>query len=205
MSYAAPKSKKLMQQQTQRRYTVEDYFAIEESSTTKHEYFGGEIFAMAGASLAHNRLTGNAYAALRAKSAGSAYEVFASDLRIRTPGGLYTYPDVMVICGGVELSEEDRLDTAINPTLIVEVLSESTKAYDRGDKFKLYREVPGLRDYVPIEQSTPFVEHYSCDTATNRWHRRRYAALNDTLELSSLGIKLTLAEIYARVAFEDAG
>jgi Uma2 family endonuclease len=109
-----------------RRYTLEEYFSVEESSAVRHEFYQGQILAMPGASLRHHRITGNVFSLLRAAASGMGCEVFASDLRVRTPGGLYTYPDVMVVCGGVELSRHDRLDTVINPTAIIEVLSSST-------------------------------------------------------------------------------
>src|SRR5205085_5629094 len=150
-----------MRPHAERHYNVEEYFAIEESSAIRHEFYGGEIFAMAGASLRHNRLVGNVYATLRTRLEGSPCEAFSHDLRVRTPGGLYTYPDVLVICGGIELSTDDRLDTVLNPTMLVEVLSDSTRDYDRGGKFALYRELPSLREYLLIEQTTVLVEHYT--------------------------------------------
>lgn len=189
-----------MSRQIERHYTIEDYFAIEESSTTKHEYFGGEIFAMAGASVRHNRIAGNVYAALRAGLRGSDCEAFGSDLRVRTPGGLYTYPDVLVVCGGIQLSGE-RLETVTNPALIVEVLSASTKDYDRGQKFELYKTIASLREYLLIEQDVPLVERHfrANDAAPDIWQRRHYDAPAARIELDALGVTLSLAEIYERV------
>jgi Uma2 family endonuclease len=189
-----------MSRQVERHYTVEDYFAIEESSTTKHEYFGGEIFAMAGASVRHNRITGNVYSALRAKLQGSSCEAFGSDLRVRTPGGLYTYPDVLVVCGEVQLSG-DRLETVTNPVLIVEVLSASTKDYDRGQKFELYKTIESLREYLLIEQDVLLAERHFrvIDAAPDEWQRRNYDAPDAQIELDALGLTLSLAEIYERV------
>lgn len=189
-----------MSHQVERHYTVEDYFAVEESSTTKHEYFGGEIFAMAGASVRHNRIAGNVYAALRAGLRGSSCEAFGSDLRVRTPGGLYTYPDVLVVCGGIQLSGE-RLETVTNPTLIVEVLSASTKDYDRGQKFELYKTIESLREYLLIEQDVLLVErHFRVNAAApDAWQRRHYDAPAAQIELDALGVTLSPAEIYGRV------
>lgn len=181
-----------------RHYSVEDYFSVEESSNLKHEYYDGEIFAMAGASLRHNRITGSVFAACRAALAHSDCEVFASDLRVRTPGGLYTYPDVMVVYGGVQLSAEDRLDTVTNPLLIVEVLSESTRDYDRGEKFRQYQSLPSLREYVLIEQTRMAVEHHSMDAGGN-WTRREYTSAQDRIRFPSLPLTITLADIYAGV------
>ena len=194
-----------MSHRPERHYNVEDYFAIEESSAIKHEFFGGEIFAMAGASLRHNRINGNVYAALRARLQGTPCEAFSNDLRVRTPGGLYTYPDVLVVCGSVELSKTDRLDTVLNPTVLVEVLSESTKDYDRGGKFALYRELPSLREYVLIEQELIHVAHYVspllASAAHADWTQRQYTRTHESITLPSLGVDLPLAEIYARVDF----
>ena len=195
-----------MRPRAERHYTVEDYFAIEESSPIKHEFYGGEIFAMAGASLRHNRLVGNIYAALRARlHDDGACEVFGGDLRVRTPGGLYTYPDVLVVCGGVELSATDRLDTVLNPTALVEVLSDSTKDYDRGGKFALYRELPSLREYVLVEQAQMLVEHFTNPAGGGHaaWPRRQYTDAQARIMLSALGVELSLAEIYARLDFGE--
>lgn len=192
-----------MQRQARRSYSIEDYFSIEESSVIRHEFFSGEIYAMAGASLRHNRITGNVSSSLRSKLVGSNCEIFSSDLRVKTPGGLYTYPDVMVICGGVKLSKTDRLDTVLNPIVIIEVLSDSTKDYDRNDKFALYRESKTLREYVLIEQESLSVEKYALGPHTDRikkraWKLRRYITSSDKITFSSLNVDLSLTEIYER-------
>lgn len=188
----------------ERRYTVEDYFSVEESSTIKHEFCAGQIFAMAGASVAHNRITGNVFAALRAARGQARCDVFASDLRVRTPSGLYTYPDVMVVCGGVQLNPSDRLDTLTNPAILVEVLSDSTAAYDRGEKFRHYQSLATLREYLLIDQSEMRVELYDVEDerrAQHRWRRHEYSSAGDGVPLPSLGVALALADIYAGVTF----
>jgi Uma2 family endonuclease len=192
---------------SERRYTIEDYFSIEESSAIKHEFLGGDIFAMAGTSLQHNRINGNVYTALRTRLQLLDCEVFSSDLRLRTPGGLYTYPDLMVVCGNIELSPTDRLDTILNPAVIIEILSESTRNYDRGEKFRLYLQLPSLLDYMLIEQGMPLVDHYTLTTGgnqLNRWTQRQHTALNESVALESLGIELPLSDIYTGVDFDDA-
>lgn len=195
-----------MRVQVERRYTVEDYFSVEESPAVKHEFCDGQIFAMAGASLCHNRITGNVFGALRAALARTDCEVFASDLRVRTASGLYTYPDVMVVCGGVKLSPDDRLDTVINPILLVEVLSESTAAYDRGEKFRHYQSLTTLREYVLIKQAAMQVEHHIEDEGgtERQWRRKEYSSVSDAVTLPSLGISVAVAEIYAGVAFPSS-
>jgi Uma2 family endonuclease len=186
----------------ERRYSVEDYFSVEESSAVKHEFCAGQIFAMAGASVHHNRITGNVFAALRTALAGGGCEVFASDLRLRTASGLYTYPDVMVICGGVRLSPVDRLDTVLNPVLLVEVLSDSTAAYDRGEKFRHYQSIDSLREYLLIEQSAMRIEQYSIAEGRARsWRRQDHADAGERVVLPSIGSVLAVGDIYAGVTF----
>jgi Uma2 family endonuclease len=186
----------------ERRYSVEDYFSVEESSAVKHEFCAGQIFAMAGASVPHSRITGNVFAALRTALAGGSCEVFASDLRLRTASGLYTYPDVMVICGGVRLSPDDRLDTVLNPVLLIEVLSDSTAAYDRGEKFRHYQSIDSLREYLLIEQSTMRIEQYSiADGRPRSWRRQDHADAGERVALPSIGSALAVGDIYAGVTF----
>ncbi len=185
-----------MSSQPQRRYSVDDYFAVEEMSVTKHEYYRGEIFAMAGASLEHNRVTLNVLTALRNALRGARCEAFGSDLRIGTPSGLYTYPDISVICGGVRLLP-DRPDTATNPVLLLEVLSAATREYDRGEKFVLYKTLPSLREYVLIDAEKPLVEHFS-KSASGAWRQHSYSSLVDvvSLSLASANLQVSLHEVY---------
>jgi len=181
----------------QRHYSLDDYFDIEEISEIKHEYHRGEIFAMAGASLAHNDITSNIHAALRTAFRGKGCRAFGSDLRIAAPGGLYTYADISVICGAVELVP-DRPDTARNPTVIFEVLSDATRDYDRGDKFHLYKEIPTLREYLLVEQDRILVDHWWRGRG-GVWRTRKLARLGSTLRLKTGGIELVLDEVYREV------
>jgi len=186
-----------MQRQPQRHYSLAEYFAVEESSTIKHEYYNGEIFAMAGASLTHNHISANVLAALRTALRDSPCSAFGRDLRLYAPSGLYTYPDVMVVCGEIELMP-DRSDTVTNPCVLVEVLSEATQDYDRGDKFMLYQAIPTFRDYLLIEQAKVMVEHFQL-TEGGVWTSQVYTSLDDVVTLSSINIRLPLAEAYRRV------
>ena len=135
----------------QRHYSLDDYFSIEEMSDVRHEYFDGDIFAMAGGSLNHNRIVLNVAEAFRSALRGGDCEAFATDMRLKTASGLYTYPDVMVICGRIQLTD-DAPETVTNPVVIVEVLSPSTRDYDSGAKLDHYRSIPTLRDYLLVEQ-----------------------------------------------------
>ena len=185
------------QRQPSRHYLVEDYLCLEQASETKHEFYQGEIFAMVGASRNHNRIAGNVFAALRAALKGTDCEAFTSDMRLRTPSGLYTYPDAMVICGPMVLSD-DRLETATNPCVLVEVLSESTRSYDQNEKMNLYRLIPTLRDYVLIEQAFVNVDHWRREPS-DQWTLTRHQSKDEVLQLSAVPFGLTVSEIYERV------
>jgi Uma2 family endonuclease len=174
--------------QPQRRYSLDDYFAVEATAVTRHEYYRGEIFAMAGASLRLNALT-----ALRVALAGRRCEAFGSDLRIGTPSGLFTYPDVSVICGGVRLAT-GRPDTAINPAVLIEVLSDATRDYDRGEKFALYKSIATFRDYVLIDDRRVGVDHF-VKSPGGTWRVHSHRSLADVLPLVSIAVRLSLGDV----------
>lgn len=184
-----------MSARPQRHYSLDDYFAVEQMSGPRHEYHRGEIFAMAGASLVHNRITLNVLTALRNALRDTRCEAFGSDLRIATPAGLYTYPDVSVLCRPVRL-EPGRPDSATNPVLLAEVLSDATRDYDRGEKFALYKSIATLRAYVLIDDRQRQVELFT--RSSSAW-RQAVAAANDEITLTSIGVRLPLAEIYRNV------
>src|SRR5579872_5325028 len=141
-------------------FTPEEYLALERAADFKSKYLAGRIYAMAGASANHNRISINAASAINAQSFGKPCEAYALDMRVRIPmTGLYTYPDVTAVCGEQRFEDPEQ-DTLINPMVIIEVLSRSTEAYDRGDKFTHYRSLESLRDYVLVAQSKYQVEHY---------------------------------------------
>ena len=181
----------------ERRYTADDYFLIELSSTLKHEYLRGEIFAMSGASIAHNEITANLLTLLRTALRAAPCRAYASDLRVATPSGLLTYPDLAVICGATELLP-GRPDTATNPTVLVEVLSEATRAYDRGQKFAAYKSLPSLKEYVLIEQDRIGVDHWQ-RRRDGTWVSKSITRRSATLRLPALGVRLPVSEIYRGV------
>jgi Uma2 family endonuclease len=182
--------------QPQRCYSIEDYFSLEEGSTVRHEFFNGEIFAMAGGTVAHNQITGNVLGELRAGLKGRPCRALGSDMRLLTPGGLLTYPDVMVICGPVELAQR-RADVVTNPVLLVEVLSDATRTYDLGEKFELYRAIATLREYLVIEQRTIGVQVFR--RAAGAWEPSAFDRMDDTVSLSSIDVRLSLADVYEKV------
>ena len=144
----------------QKYYTPEEYLALEEAADYRSEYFQGEIFAMSGGSANHNRITKNLVIALERSFENKPCEAFMTDMRLLVKkNGLYTYPDIMAVCGQLEFAE-GRDDTLTNPVVIVEVLSKSTQDYDRGGKFALYRAIETFQDYVLIDQHTIQVEHF---------------------------------------------
>jgi Uma2 family endonuclease len=182
---------------SQRHYTVDDYFTVEEMSEVRHEYFNGEIFAMAGASLQHNEIAANVLSEFRAALRDTNCGVYGSDLRILTPTGLYTYPDISVICGQVQL-EPNRPDTAVNPVIIVEVLSQATEEYDRGDKFTLYKSIPNFQHYILISQSAILVDHF-VRIHQGEWQHHSIRNRNDILQISEPPLAVNVSDIFRRV------
>ncbi len=178
----------------------EEYLEQERLAEWKSEYFRGEIFAMAGASPPHVWIVANTVVELGRQLKKKPCRVSASDLRLRvTPAGLYTYPDVMVLCGEIQYAD-DRKDTVLNPALIVEVLSESTRDYDRGRKFQYYRTLPSLLEYLTISQDEPHIEHWTRQPE-NHWNLAEFSGLAQSIQLASVGCILPLAEVYDKVEF----
>jgi Uma2 family endonuclease len=186
-----------MASEARRRMTVEEYLASERQSETRNEYLHGETFAMTGASRHHNRIALNVAMALDRQVADRGCEVFVSDMRVGVPAAhLFTYPDVVVACSEAEYADGE-IDTLLNPTLIVEVLSPSTERYDRGAKFESYRTLPSLAEYVLIAQDRVHVEHF-VRQGGDAWLLTETDRLEDVLELPSIGCRLALVQIYQR-------
>ena len=188
------------------KMSPEEYLAWERQQPGKHEYFGGEVFDMAGVTFEHNQLVVNVAAELRAALRDKPCRVCAPDQRVKIPATKhYTYPDVSVVCGRPEF-EDGELDTLLNPLVLVEVLSESTKDYDRGTKFASYRTIssfgPSFRDYVLISASEVLVEHHARKD-DGAWLLREHRA-GERFTIESLGCELAVDEIYLKV-FEPEG
>ena len=183
------------------RITPDEYLARERAMEGKHEYYQGEVFAMGGASPRHNLIALNAGGELRQRLRDAPCLVYTSDQRVKVDeAGLYTYPDVTVVCNTPQY-DDDQQDTILNPRVLIEVLSPSTADYDRGGKFALYRHMPSLQEYVLISQDRVLVEHYVRDG--ERWILSELNSPTDTLTLSSLSCELPLAEIYLKVDFDE--
>ena len=187
-----------MSLQPQTFITPDEYLARERQAEQKSEYFNGEIFAMSGASPRHVLIVTNVVAELRGQLKKRSCTVYSTDLRVRVSAtGLYTYPDVVVVCETPQFDDE-RKDTLLNPTLIVEVLSDSTKDYDRGDKFEQYRTLPSFVEYVLIAQDKHHVEHF-VRQPDKRWILAETNRLEDVITLTSIGCTLALQEVYDKV------
>ncbi|MSP63985.1 MAG: Uma2 family endonuclease [Myxococcales bacterium] len=177
--------------------TEDEYLDRERKSETKHEYVNGEVIAMAGASRKHNLIAMNIAGALRELLRGKPCLVFPSDQRVSVrKTKLYTYPDITVVCGPTEGHPRDR-ETIVNPLVLIEVLSDSTEAYDRGAKSAHYRKLPSLKEYVLVAQNERRVEHYRRSEG-GEWVLTEREG-EGLIPMPALGVELSLAEIYAKV------
>ncbi|OQY56844.1 MAG: hypothetical protein B6245_17820 [Desulfobacteraceae bacterium 4572_88] len=173
----------------------EEYLAQERVSEGKYEYYEGEVFAMAGASRKHNLIVTNVISELRSQLKKKPCRVYPSDMRLKTEAtGLYTYPDVMVVCGK-ELFGDENMDTLLNPDVIIEVLSDSTESYDRGDKFRNYRTLKSLNTYLMISQNSRRMEMYTVNR-DGSWTLTEADDDRPLMILESIGCDLKLDEIY---------
>ncbi len=188
---------------TKRRFTAQEYLALERKSATRNEYYNGEIFAIAGASREHNLIAGNVNAEIRNQILDRPCESYPSDMRVYIEAtGLYTYPDVTVVCGEPRF-QGSEVDTLLNPTVIIEVLSPTTEAYDRGVKFRHYRRIGSLREFVLVSQDRMMVERYT--RQGNDWVLSDMTDAEQILKLESIGCQIPLGRIYAKVKFPEAG
>ena len=177
--------------------TQEEYLAFEREADIKHEYCNGQLYAMSGASRAHNLISLNIAGELRAQLKGRTCEVYMSEMRVLVDAARsYRYPDVVVACDAPRF-QDDIFDTLLNPTVIVEVLSLSTEARDRGEKFAEYAQLVSLRDYVLVAQKAVHVEHYL--RQGTRWVSRECRDLDAVLQLVSINCALSLRDIYEKV------
>jgi len=185
------------------RYSAEEYLALDREADYKSEYVGGDIFAMGGASPKHVLIAGNTAGELRNRLRDTNCQVYSADLRIQAElDNVYYYPDVVVVCGRPEY-RDSRRDTVSNPLVIVEVLSPSTRNYDRGDKFAHYRRLDSLRDYILIDQEACHVEHFV--RREGIWEFSEIDDCQGSLVIPTLDIAIALKEIYAKLEFLDDG
>jgi Uma2 family endonuclease len=197
---------------TETVYTEDEYLALERASLERHEYLDGQIYAMAGESPAHATICTNSGGQLYSQLRGGPCQVWSKDSKVRSgpipksrynTQGLYSFPDLVVVCGEPKFLDEHS-DVLINPKVIIEVLSPTTEAFDRGEKFLRYRTyLDSLTDYVVVAQSQPLVEHFA-RREDGKWVIAATATeLSDTVVLSSIGCTLRLSEVYDRIVFPE--
>ena len=184
-------------------YSVEAYLEMERSGALKHEYYRGEIFALAGSSEAHNLILTNILTSLNLQLRKRPCKVYPSDMRLRIPKtGLYTYPDVSIVCGTPQFDDSKR-DTLLNPLIVIEILSPSTERYDRGKKFQNYRTIPTLQEYILISQDEHHIEHYANQNDGN-WLLTSYDGMSAGCYLKAIDCTLALDDVYNKVDIEPS-
>ncbi|MBE9041285.1 Uma2 family endonuclease [Oscillatoriales cyanobacterium LEGE 11467] len=186
-----------------KQYTIDEYLELEIASEIRSEYCDGEIIPMTGGTPNHNDIAGHLYILLKSALKGKDYRTFFADQRLCIPSVslyTYTYPDVMVIEKPLQL-QTGRTDTVVNPCFMAEVLSKSTRDYDRGDKFAAYRSIESFREYVLIDQYSIHVEHY-VKTAANQWLFSEYDDLNIVLPMSTFEAQIPIADLYENIEID---
>ena len=184
-------------------FTPEEYLQIERKASFKSQFYRGEMFAMAGASQRHNLLVSNLVTSINTLLRETSCQVYPSDMRVKvSQTGLYTYPDVVVVCERPQFDDTQN-DTLLNPRVLVEVLSESTEAYDRGPKFEQYRRLESLQEYILVAQDRRYVELYQRQP-NNHWLLSEFQSPADAIPVTSVAVTLHLSDIYFKVDFESS-
>src|SRR6185312_1617591 len=180
------------------KISIEEYLEMENASIEKHEYYKGEIFAMSGAKVAHVIISDNILSVLKQKLKGKSCKPYGSDLRIHIEANtLFTYPDISIVCGEIITLNNDDWNV-LNPTVIIEVLSPSTKNYDRGEKFKLYRDIPTLKEYILADSESIHIEVFRLNE-NNHWELEEYNSIENVLFIKAIDEKIAISEIYEDV------
>lgn len=191
-----------MTPQLKHKYTLEEYFALERDSEEKFEYWDGNVWTMSGASIVHNTIVKNIIRRLDERLEAKGCRVFPSDARIYVPDfPPYRYPDVSALCGKLSIKQMNGLEMLTNPQLIIEVLSDSTEAFDRGDKFIYYKSIPSFCEYLLISQKRSHISQF-VKQSENAWTNIEHQGLETKIELNFTKCQLALSEIYRDVTFE---
>ncbi|MDQ6903840.1 MAG: Uma2 family endonuclease [Bacteroidota bacterium] len=181
-------------------YTIQEYLEMENEVSEKHEFYKGEIFAMSGAGKRHNIISINIIISLGKSLKGKHCRPYGSDMRINIPENtLFTYPDISIFCGEVKNLKEDA-NTATLPVIIIEILSPSTRNYDRGEKFMLYRAIPSLKEYILVDSEAIHTEHFAINKE-GLWQLKEHDVITDEIFMETLDVKLPLQEIYEDCQF----
>lgn len=184
------------------KISIEEYLEMENAADEKHEYYKGEIFAMSGTKVPHNTITRNILISLGQKLKGKDCRPFNSDQRIHIPSNtVFTYPDISIICGEIITLNDDDYNI-LNPTVIIEVLSKSTRNYDRGEKFKLYRDIKTLKEYILVDSASIHMEVFRLNESEH-WELEEYDAPGDTLLIKAINESILLSDIYDGVKIEE--
>ena len=184
------------------KISIEEYLEMENAADEKHEYYKGEIFAMSGAKVSHVIISDNILTVLKQKLKGKSCKPFGSDLRIHIEANtLFTYPDISIICGEIITLNNDDYNV-LNPTVIIEVLSKSTKNYDRGEKFKLYRDIAALKEYILVDSESMHIEIFRLNK-NDHWELEEYNSPADTVTIKAINETIFLSEIYDGVRIGD--
>ncbi len=190
-----------MSSELKHRYSMEEYLALENESEVRYEYWDGEIFAMSGGTLRHDQIMGNLFDLLRAQLRGTPSRVFTNNMQIEVPvAPPYRYADGSVACGQIEVERFNGNDLLLNPSLIYEVLSPTTEAHNRGDKFTYYKSISSLQEYLLIAQHRPHLSHYVKQT-DGKWENEEVNDLATSLYLPTVDCTLALNEVYREIEF----
>ncbi|HEX8887806.1 MAG TPA: Uma2 family endonuclease [Pyrinomonadaceae bacterium] len=192
-----------MSAQTEPRYTLEEYFELERKSEERFEFWNGEVFCMSGVSPEHAQLEVNFISQLNSRLTGKGCRIFPANIRIKVPSAPpYRYADVSALCGEAKFEEIGGIRAVTNPTLIVEILSGSTEAYDRGEKFTHYQSITSFREYLLIAQHRPHITHL-IKQEDGSWIYKEYNDLADIVKLTSMNCELAMSEVYENVSFSS--
>ncbi len=187
---------------SKQKMSIEEFLEMENAADEKHEYYKGEIFAMSGAKVPHNTIATNFLGTLINKLKGKKCKPFNSDQRIHIPSNtLFTYPDISIICGEIITLNDDDYNV-LNPTVIIEVLSKSTKNYDRGEKFKLYRDIASLKEYMLVDSESIHIEIFRLNE-NGHWELEEYNSLTDIVSIKAIDETVSLSEIYDGVPIKS--
>ena len=182
----------------EQKLSIQEYLEMENTSQKKHEYYKGEVFAMSGAKVPHVVICGNIFAGLKQKLKGRSCRPFGSNLRIHVEANtLFNYPDISIVCGEIITLNNDDFNL-LNPSVLIEVLSANTKTYDHGDKFKLYRDIPTLKEYVLVDSGSVGVEIFRLNAAQH-WELEEYDSKAEGFEIRTVDVFLLMSEVYEGV------
>ncbi|MBA3631643.1 MAG: Uma2 family endonuclease [Acidobacteria bacterium] len=182
-------------------YNADEYLALEESAEYRSQFYNGEIFAMAGTSRKHNVIAMNVASSLHFQLRNRPCEIYQNDMRVKVGENFYTYPDIVVVCGEPQI-ERKHGENLLNPIVLIEVLSPSTERFDRGEKARLYRLMPSLKEYILISQDKPYIEHF-VRQENGGWLLTESAEITEVLQIPTISCELNLSDIYARIDFSE--